>query len=122
MVKVANVRRMIKITLSPIQCRYENIKAPNLRPQIRVQLLKPNQQGYGPVQICFDLKNNDDPKKSKPLAFANLSPANSLELGIQLLFIGMRAYGMKIDSIVNYVRRRLQEIQGEIYFKAHEVD
>ena len=74
MIYMAFDKKLIRYRGKPIETRYDNIRAPNLRPQIRVQALDPfNSGNYGPIQIVFDLYNMRDPKKSKPLAFANLT-------------------------------------------------
>ena len=73
--------RIIRYRGLPVDCRYENIKAPHLRPFIRVQYLDEFECGtYGPYQIIFDLYNTKNPKESKPQAFANLTYEQVLKL------------------------------------------
>jgi len=79
-------RKLLRYIGRPIETRYDNIRNPDYRPQIRVQALDPVNCGdYGPIQICFDLKNLRDPKKSKPLAFANLKPGHAILLAAELI-------------------------------------
>ena len=75
-----------------ITCRYDNIKAPNLRPQLRIQYLDEFKCDYGPFQLTFDLYNMQDPKASKPLAFANLTFEQLLLLGQEIIKAILVAY------------------------------
>ena len=80
-IKVGFDPRIIRYRGLPIETRYENIKAPNLRPQLKVQYLDEFECGvYGPYQLIFDLYNFQEPSKSKPLAFANMSYEQVLKL------------------------------------------
>ena len=79
-------RKLIKYRGKPVETRYDNIRNPDFRPQIRIQSLDPfNSGNYGPIQIIFDLYNMRDPKKSKPLAFANLTLNQALQLIAELI-------------------------------------
>ena len=67
-------KKLIKYKGKPVETRYDNIRNPDFRPQLKIQTLNPFESGaYGPIQLIFDLYNMRDPKKSKPLAFANLT-------------------------------------------------
>ena len=85
--------RIIKYRGKPIICRYDNIRAPNLRPQLRVQYLDMFLCGeYGPFQLTFDLYNIQDPKSSKPLAFANMDFEQVMKLIEELVKAVIVAY------------------------------
>ena len=79
-------KKLIKYRGKPVTTRYDNIRNPDFRPQIRVQALDPLNSGdYGPIQIVFDLYNQRDPRKSKPLAFANLTLQQAIQLITELI-------------------------------------
>ena len=89
-------KKLIKYRGKPVTTRYDNIRNPDFRPQIRVQALDPLNSGdYGPIQIVFDLYNQRDPRKSKPLAFANLDIHQVEDLISELL---------KALSVLDYIR------------------
>ena len=96
MIHMAFDKKLIKYRGRPVITRYDNIRNPDLRPQLKVQVLDPFESGdYGPVQLIFDLYNVKDPKKSKPLAFANLDIHQVEDLISELL---------KALSVLDYIR------------------
>lgn len=100
---------LIRYRGKPITVRYDNIKAPNLKPQIRIQYLDEYKSGaYGPYQMIFDLYNERNPEKSRPLAFANMDFEHVLQL-IQELFKAVLVAYPQYDpnSLARLVARRV---------------
>ena len=103
-------KNLVRYTCKVVEARFENIKSPYLRPQLKVQVIENNDLGYGPIQLIFDLKHIIDPRKSKPLAFANLTPGQALSLAVQLFKAYLFYTKGNPDIVMYYVRK--QVIQG----------
>ena len=101
---------IVKYRGRPITCRYDNIKNPDLRPQLRVQYLDMFRCGeYGPFQLTFDLYNVRDPKKSKPLAFANMDFEQATKLIEELVKAIVVAYPQYTPrDIMRYIVSRVK--------------
>jgi len=97
----------VRYTCKVVEARFENIKSPYLRPQLKIQVIEDNDLGYGPIQLIFDLKHIVDPRKSKPLAFANLTPGQTVDLAIQLIKAYLFYTKVNPDLLIHHIKRRV---------------
>jgi len=77
-------------------------------PSLNTEIFTGRDPNKGPITIVFDLHHDQNPKMSKPLAHAHLTPTQSIQLIADLVRAHMRIFPLRMVSEI------LSEIKAEI--------